>query len=176
MNSIYQNRKKSIWSVVTKDGSYVAQVTEANSRARCEGWRVVGTNLTLSEACEMRDNLKVSAFTITPDLSDLFIYDYAEPVETRALDGVQEYDVILAQCTDGIWRTGSVISWNSRTVRIEVGNVIYRARVKTAELVVKADDANWGDDEPEVWTVEYDEYLDETEEPYEIQTPTGVAA
>lgn len=173
---LHQNRKKNIWSVVKRDGAYIAQVTEANSRARCEGWTVVATGLTVSQACEWKDAMNLAANTVTPVLADLFIYDHTEEVDNRGLDGIQEFDVITAQCRDGIWRTGSVITWNTKTVVIEVGNVMYRAIRKTAELVCKVDDSNFAEVEPESWTVEYNEYRDETDEPYELSTLAGMVA
>lgn len=179
MSSLLPKRKnsnKAIWSVVKRDGAYIAQVTEANSRARFEGWTVVATGLTVSQACEWKDAMNLAAKTATPVLTDLFTYDYSDELDNRGLNGIQEFDVVSAQCRDGIWRTGSVITWNTKTVVIEVGNVMYRAIRKTAELVCKVDDSNFAEVESESWTVEYNEYRDETDEPYEIQTFAGMVA
>jgi hypothetical protein len=174
--SVAQRKLERKWSVVEKQGSYVAQVTEANGSARMEGWRVVGTNLTISEACEWRDSLSVATKTQSPDLSAIFTYDHSAELEKRGMDGIQEYDVISAQCFDGIYRTGSVVRWNAETVIMEIGTVLWAAYVTTAGLVCKVDDANYGDDEPESWEVEFTEWLDELDNSYEISTLAGMVA
>lgn len=129
--------KKPIWSVIERQGSYVAQVTEANSQAKLDGWRVVATGLTVSEACEQRDSLKVSANVATPDLSDLMEWDFTEETEVRMQDDIDEFDTINACCLDGIHRTGVTIEWDATLVTIEVGNVLYKATKDTAILICK---------------------------------------
>lgn len=143
--------KRNIWSVIEKSGSYVAQVTEANSQAKMDGWRVVATGLTVSEACEQRDSLKHSN-GIAADLSDLLMWDYAITED----DTIDTYDTIFVQCNDGIYRTGVVLDWNATNVYIEVGTITYTADKETAELICKIDeDYEFGAD--------YEQWLDEIE-------------
>lgn len=156
--------KKAIWSVIERGGCYQAQVTEANGQAKMEGWRIVATGLTVSEACEQRDSMKYSN-GVKPDLSDLLIQDYAVTEE----DTIDTFDTIYTECRDGIWRTGVVLRWNTRTVYIEVGTTVYPAKKSTAKLICKVDET---DEEIYELDSEYDEWLDETE----ISETFGVVA
>lgn len=159
-----QNKKRNIWSVIERQGNYKAQVTEANGQAKMEGWRVVFTDLTVSEACEYRDSLKHSD-GIAADLSDLLFQDFAVTED----DTIDTFDTIYVQCRDGIYRTGVVLRWNSRTVYIEVGTTVYPAKKSTAKLICKVDET----DEYELDT-EYDAWSEALDT--EVSQTFGVVA
>lgn len=169
-----KHKKINNWAIIHYMGSYRAVTNEQATRERnLYGYDIVHRDLSTSLADEWLTAYRTAQ---TPVLDNLFLYDFSDEAETRVLDGVQEYDVIHAQCLDGIYRTGSVLAWNEINVWMEVGNEVYSADSETAELIVKADDANWGEDEPETWDVEYLEWLDEIEEDYDFSTSPTVAA
>lgn len=163
-----KHKKINNWAIIHYMGSYRAVTNEQATRERnLYGYDIVHRDLSTSLADEWLTTYRTAQ---TPVLTDLFIYDHAEVVENRGLDGIQEFDIVSAQCRDGIWRTGAVVTWNNKTVVIEVGSILYRAIRKTAELVCKVDDSNFADDELESWTIEFEEWLDE------ISTFAGMVA
>lgn len=70
----YHNRRKSalVWSVLMKEDcfgfGFVAQRSSENNAAMREGWVLISADLTITEACQMRDGLR-SGEVIIEDLA-----------------------------------------------------------------------------------------------------------
>jgi hypothetical protein len=169
-----QRKKCNKYAIVHRNDRYRTVSDELATRERnLYGATIIHRNLSVSEATEWGEIYNRE----TPnDLSKLFTYDHSEELPQRGMDGITEYDIISAQCFDGIYRTGSVVRWNAETVIMEIGTVLWAAYVTTAGLVCKVDDANYGDDEPESWEVEFTEWLDELDNSYEVSTLAGMVA
>lgn len=56
------------WSVLMKEDGfgfgYVAQPSRENNAAMREGWVLISSDLTLTEACQLRDDLRSGAMVI----------------------------------------------------------------------------------------------------------------
>lgn len=164
------NKKCNKYAIIHRNDRYRTVSDELATRERnLYGCEIIHRNLSVSQATEWQFIYNNE----TPnDLSNLFVLDFTETIEARQQDAIEEYDYISARCTDGIYRTGSVLAWGNGIVRIEVGHTIYRADMDTAEIIAKVDDVEWDF----ASSNEYDSYLDETEDDYEFSASFGVVA
>lgn len=160
---IHQIKKQNKYAIIHRNDRYRTVSDELATRERnLYGATIIHRNLSVSQATEWQE---IYSRETPNDLSDIFVYD-CNPVATEE---ISEFDVITAQCADGIYRTGAVVTWDAKFVLIEVGNTVYRATVKSAELIAKVDDMESLSDEYEAW-------LDEIEEQYEVSAYSEMVA
>lgn len=166
MNTVKKSNK---YAIIYRNERYVTVMDSQATRERnLYGAEIKHRDLTVSQATEWEYYYN-NQTPNTDCLKGLFCYDYNDEQE----NGITEFDIVNVRCRDGIWRTGSVVTWKHDTVWIEVGSLIYRADMEGAELVATADTDEWdlADD------AEYNALLDEiTGDEYEVQTLSGVAA
>ena len=156
------------YAIIHRNGAYRTCLnSEATRERNLYGAEIIHSDLTVSKATEWQETYSRREAN---DLSNLFVYDHTLTIEARQQEDIQEFDVIAAQCTDGIYRTGSCVAWKAGIVWMEVGSTIYHADMNTAELVAKVDEGDWE------LTDEYDTYRNEIEDEYEFQTSGAVAA
>jgi hypothetical protein len=161
MNTVKKSNK---YAIVCRDDRYRTVLNEQATRERnLYGATIILTDLTVSRATEWQEAFNRQTAN---NLSDVFVR-HCNPAPQEE---ISEFDIITAHCSDGIYRTGSVVTWNAKFVLIEVGNKVYRATVKSAELIAKVDDMDYD------LTDEYDAWLNEIEETYAIQTQTEMVA
>jgi hypothetical protein len=166
MSIITQPQTKNNWSVITSsDGGYVAQLSIANASARAEGWTVLHTNLTIEEACAIRDGLKHPV----PTFDDLLIFDFTEPVEKRQNYTVQEFDLIEVPYW-GNMIDGIVTYFDADTVELDGHFEISRHYVERhGRLIAKAEDDSG-------FIIEYAEWLDTLEQNWENLYDVAISA
>lgn len=143
-----ETSKSNTWSVLRRADSfgygYVAQDSQFDNEATCEGWEVMFVGMPAELAIKFRDiysraGIPQVELTSTPDLSNLLTYDMTQPIEDRQVDDASEYDLVSVEWQGRVIE--GVITWFDETAIELDGFVVMPVEhfLQNATLIAKAD-------------------------------------